>query len=317
MQDMLQKVLAGFGIQPDAVSHREKLASALGGFIGILLVYLTGSHLVHDHQAALLAASIGATAVLLFGVPHSALSQPWPVIGGHVASACAGVAAVHLAPEPLLAAPLSVALAIAAMYYLRCLHPPGGGTALSAVVGGPAVHEMGYQYVLTPVLSNVLVILAAGLVVNSLMPGRRYPLRPKPPAVMPTPTGEGDEAKAAGISHEDLEYALKTMDSYIDIVEDDLLEIYRLARKHAEEPRLDPDQLKAGLCYSNGRFGREWEVRRIVEMTENLVPEGAVIVFKTLVGAGRGITAVCTPEEFLEWARYEVVRDESYWRKAA
>ena len=34
-----------------------------------------------------------------------------------------------------IAAAASVGLAIGVMYYARCLHPPGGATALSAVIG--------------------------------------------------------------------------------------------------------------------------------------------------------------------------------------
>jgi len=52
--------------------------------------------------------------------------------------------------QPLLAGPLAVALAIAAMHYLHCIHPPGGATALTAVAGGASVHELGYHFVLTP-----------------------------------------------------------------------------------------------------------------------------------------------------------------------
>src|SRR5512138_2292040 len=109
-------------------SHAEHWISAAGGFIGITAVlYISSS--VLDHQgAAMIIASMGASAVLLFAVPHSALSQPWAVIGGNVISALIGVTCAHLALDPFLTAALAVGVSIVTMYYLRCLHPPGGAT---------------------------------------------------------------------------------------------------------------------------------------------------------------------------------------------
>jgi CBS-domain-containing membrane protein len=118
---------------------------------------------------------MGASAVLLFAVPHGQLSQPWPVFGGHLVSALIGVASAKLVAPPLLAAAVAVALAISAMYYLRCIHPPGGATALTAVAGGETVHALGFHYVLTPVLLNVLIILAVALLFNFPFSWRRYP----------------------------------------------------------------------------------------------------------------------------------------------
>jgi CBS-domain-containing membrane protein len=62
------------------------------------------------------------------------------------------------------------------MHYLNCLHPPGGATALSAVIGGQAVHQLGYQYLLTPVLLNVVTLLLIAIVFNYPFRWRRYPL---------------------------------------------------------------------------------------------------------------------------------------------
>src|SRR5512143_2962227 len=131
-------------------SHTEHWISAAGGFIGITAVlYISSS--VLDHQGpAMIIASMGASAVLLFAVPHGALSQPWAVLGGNVISATIGVTCAQWVGEPFLAGALAVGLSIAAMYYLRCLHPPGGATALVAVLGGESVHQLGYSFVISP-----------------------------------------------------------------------------------------------------------------------------------------------------------------------
>src|SRR5512143_1003016 len=139
------------------VSEREHWVSAAGGILGLLAVLWVSHVWLGGHGGVLTVASMGASAVLLFAAPHGAMSQPWSVLGGHVVSALAGVASQHwLGNEPMLAASIAVALSIAAMYSLRCLHPPGGATALTAVVGGETVHALGYGYFFDPVLLNIV-----------------------------------------------------------------------------------------------------------------------------------------------------------------
>ena len=82
----------------------------------------------------------------------------------------------------MFAAALAVALAIGAMHYLNCIHPPGGATALSAVIGGDAIHQLGFQYVLTPVLLNVIIVLIVAILFNYPFHWRRYPLALRKPA---------------------------------------------------------------------------------------------------------------------------------------
>ncbi|WP_455234892.1 HPP family protein [Thiogranum longum] len=155
--------------------HLEKWISGCGGLVGILGVMTVSQQSLGLNGSASLVASMGASAVLLFAVPHGPLSQPWPVFGGHLVSALIGVACAKLIAPALLAAAAAVALAISSMYYLRCIHPPGGATALTAVAGGEAVHALGFTYVLTPVLLNVLIILAVAFLFNLPFSWRRYP----------------------------------------------------------------------------------------------------------------------------------------------
>jgi CBS-domain-containing membrane protein len=162
-------------MQEAVAGHLDKLLSIVGGLVGLSGVLLISEDTLGLHGSSALVASMGASAVLLFAVPHGPLSQPWPLLGGHLLSAAVGVACAKLIAQPLLAAPTAVALAIGVMHYLRCIHPPGGATALSAVVGGEAVHRLGFEYLLTPVLINVLVILLVAVVFNYAFPWRRYP----------------------------------------------------------------------------------------------------------------------------------------------
>ncbi len=161
---------------PPRVSAAEILWSWAGGFVGVGAVAWIERFFLAGHDRVLLIASVGASAVLVFGAPRSPLSQPRNLIGGHVVSALVGVACWKLfQAHPVLAAALAVATATALMHALRVLHPPGGATALIAVIGSPQVHELGFLYAFVPAAAAPLVLLAVALVVNNVAPTRRYP----------------------------------------------------------------------------------------------------------------------------------------------
>jgi CBS domain-containing membrane protein len=213
------------GVELSPVSHRERLVSALGGFVAILVVYWT-SHLVLGPTASpIMVLSMGSTAAMLFAVPHGALSQPWPLLGGHLVSGLIGIACLLWIPDPMLAAAIATGLTLGAMHYLRCIHPPAGATALAAALGNETVKAMGFAFVIAPLMLNVLIILAVAIAFNALFPWRRYPAALVRPSPSPAAAGVGYDA----ISHEDFVYALSQLDSYIDVSEEDLLRIYALA----------------------------------------------------------------------------------------
>ncbi|HSC89281.1 MAG TPA: HPP family protein [Polyangiaceae bacterium] len=147
--------------------------------MAIAAVVMLSRHFVGE-GAGLLVASMGASAVLLFALPHGPLSQPWAVLAGHGSSAVVGVLCSALIQEPQLAGALAVGASIGLMQLLRCVHPPGGATALSAVIGGSDVHAMGLQYLFTPVLLNAGIILAVAFAFHSAPRGRRYPAALQP-----------------------------------------------------------------------------------------------------------------------------------------
>lgn len=228
---------------PNSSSHGEKWISAIGGFIGILAVLWVSAEVLDHQGAAMIVGSMGASAVLLFAVPHGALSQPWSVFGGHVVSAFIGVTCANFFQEPVLAASVAVGLSIGAMYYLHCIHPPGGATALVAVLGGDGVRELGYSFLLSPVVENVLIILLVAVVVNMPFRWRRYPA--KLASLVATAGAPSSEEKAV-IAHSDLVYALSQLDSFIDVSEQDLIRIYTLAVHHTHEPV--PCHLHGEVC---------------------------------------------------------------------
>lgn len=152
------------------------LASLVGGFLGIGMIGLVDQTFLSDTDLALVIGAFGATAVLVFGAPGSPLAQPWNVLVGHVLSAFIGVALVQILGVGWMSAGLAVGLAIFAMQMTHSLHPPGGASALIAVAGSPAVHDLGFLYPLFPVGVGALGLIAVGLVVNNLGPHRPWPL---------------------------------------------------------------------------------------------------------------------------------------------
>jgi len=221
-----------------SVSERELWISAAGGLFGILAVLWVSHALLGTHAGILAVASMGASAVLLFAVPHGALSQPWPVIGGHLISAFAGVTCAQWIADPMFAAPVAVAIAIGLMYWLRCLHPPGGATALFAVLGGPPILALGYHYLFVPVLLNAVVMLIVAVLFNYPFAWRRYPQT----WWRETLSVQDYTEEKCMIPHSDLVYALSQIDTFVDVTEDDLQRIYALALRHHPLPGNAPPQ---------------------------------------------------------------------------
>ncbi|MDQ0457032.1 HPP family protein [Rhizobium paknamense] len=216
------------------ISYREQARSAVGALIGIFVTGLIGVLALSGSDASLpfLVAPMGASSVLLFAVPSSPLAQPWSILAGNISSALVGVTVTHLLADPVAGAALAAGLAIAVMISLRCLHPPSGAIALTAVLGGKAVHDLGYFFVLWPVAANSLALLGSALLYNRLV-GRRYPHRHKPATA-----GQGPSAAEQATFHRsDLDAVLKEYDAILDIDPDDLEAILRRTELRAYRRR--------------------------------------------------------------------------------
>lgn len=180
----------------------------------------------------MLIASMGASAVLLFAVPHGQLSQPWPVLMGHGVAALIGVTCAQRISNAEIAGALAVGLTITAMHVGKFIHPPGGATALTAVIGGPTTRALGYTFLWRPVMLNALVIVAVGIAFNALFPWRRYPahlVRRKA-----QPAGRGEETP---LTHEEIRRAVRSLDSFLDITEDDVIALHGLLTSRTDRLR--------------------------------------------------------------------------------
>nr|WP_284503111.1 HPP family protein [Caballeronia sp. AZ10_KS36] len=194
------------------------MRAGAGALIGIALTGGIARLLVGDTSAIpFLIAPMGASAVLLFAVPASPLAQPWSIIGGNLVSAIVGVTCAALIHDPVDAAALAIALAICGMFALRCVHPPSGAVALTAVLGGPSIHALGYGFVLAPVAIQSAALLCSAIVYHALT-GHRYPhvaqASPKAP-------------DGAAFTRADLEAVLARRSEMLDVDPDDLEALLR------------------------------------------------------------------------------------------
>jgi len=170
------KKMRGTTKSPPAVGKGEILWSWVGAFLGIAPVAFIDSDLLAATDQVMIIGSFGASAVLIYGAIKSPLAQPRNLIGGHVISALIGVTSYQILHGHVwLSASIAVATAIAVMHVTKTLHPPGGATALIAVIGSPKIHELGYLYVIMPVGLGVIIMLFVALVVNNFSRDRRYP----------------------------------------------------------------------------------------------------------------------------------------------
>lgn len=161
---------------PPRVGVSEMVLSWIGAFAGISAVAVFHFNLLPDSDLVMIIGSFGASAVLIYGAVRSPLAQPRNLVGGHVISALIGVAVYQLLYNHLwLASAVSVATAITAMHATKTLHPPGGATALIAVIGSPKIHDLGYLYALIPVGLGAVIMLIVALLFNNIPKNRRYP----------------------------------------------------------------------------------------------------------------------------------------------
>lgn len=158
------------------VDNKEKFWSFIGSFFGIASIGYIQSKYLQPLENVFLIGSFGATSVLIYGAIQSPLSQPRNLIGGHLISALVGVTVYKLIPEPIwINAPLAVSLSIVVMQFTKTLHPPGGATALIAVIGTENIKSLGYLYVLSPVLTGVTILFLVALIFNNITDQRKYP----------------------------------------------------------------------------------------------------------------------------------------------
>lgn len=156
----------------------DHLWTFIGSFIGIACIGLSHGKQFGNQDTIFLIGSFGASAVLIFGATNSPLAKPRNLIGGHLLSAFIGVVICKLVPDLLwLSSALSVSISIVVMQITRTMHPPGGATALIANIGSSKIRDLGFEFLLSPVLSGVLILFLTAMIINNIPKNRNYPYR--------------------------------------------------------------------------------------------------------------------------------------------
>jgi CBS domain-containing membrane protein len=209
----ISQLIRFFIVDPVNLSFKGKVLSVITGFSVILMTALITQKLSIGTHSPIIVASMGASAVILFIIPHSPLAQPWPFFGGQLVSAIVGVACTQWFPDIALASACAVGGSIFAMLLLRCLHPPGAATAIAPILAG---NTIGYGFVLIPVGLNAAIMLAMAIAIN------RWLLRHDYPIALGPQNNANKSAPQTGISDQDLKQALEKMDMFVDVSSGDL-----------------------------------------------------------------------------------------------
>ena len=229
MRHFFKKLITIFLPETTSVSWLERFRSALGVVLGLLAIMGLGLLLAsYGNASPWIVASMGATAFLLFVLPSSPMAQPWAVIGGSCVSALIGVACTQFVHELPLLIPLSVGLAILAMFTLRCLHAPAAALALLIPLGG----MVDFHFVLFPVLGNAVLLVLCAVIYNSLT-GRSYPQRPK--AVLDSSPLQKRNRK---IEDQEINAVLESYNQVLDISKDDLANLISQVEHGAYQKKL-------------------------------------------------------------------------------
>lgn len=206
---------------------KERIICGIGALIGLALSSLISWWVLGDINAWYIA-PMGASSVLLFAVPASPLSQPWNIVIGNTIAAAIGVTSVLFIPNLTEAFSVAVALAIFLMMSTDSLHPPSGAVAITAVLGGNPVHELGYYFIFYPVLLNSILLLLVAIIFNRLV-GKQYPqvAQLNSRSKDPTPT------QKVSINPQDIQDVLEQQTQLFDISEYDLQKLILQAQEKA------------------------------------------------------------------------------------
>lgn len=229
--------LYGMVPAPIALNPIGQVRVCCGALIGIFLTGLV-TYLMLGPNAGipLLIAPMGASAVLLFAVPTSPMAQPWSIVGGNLVSAAVGVTCAQWINDPIVASAVAISSAIGLMFVLRCLHPPGGAIALTAILGGPVIQAEGYNFLLAPVAVNSVLLLAVAIIFNRAT--RRlsvHPIQQEHNAAHPN--ANVHLTNRLGFTAADLDEALKQYGQLLDVSRDDLEAVLRQTEVHAYRRR--------------------------------------------------------------------------------
>ena len=147
---------------------RPQIIRMIGSFIGIGFLGV----LYCFYDLPLLVASLGSTAVTLFALPKAPAAKPKSAILGQISSAIVGWGTQFLLGTTWYSAAIAVMLALVIMVLLDCVHPPGGATALTAILT-----PQEWTFIFAPVAIGVVFLVIVAYVANRFC--EKYEVNPQ------------------------------------------------------------------------------------------------------------------------------------------
>lgn len=215
-----------------SLQRKDQFLALLASFIAMACIGLLSGWLTPDVQTLLLVASLGPSIVLVFVVPNSPFSQPYPLLMSHLLAAIIGVSCAYLPLDLFLTAAIGLTLCMLAMFVLGCVHPPAGATTMMPIIVGPAAVG-GFNFVVFPVLINMIILIILAFSFHRWWLKKEYPVHATPTSDPIHKHQDASPLVRLGLHPDDLEAALKDFDAYLNITEKDLTQVYGLAQQKA------------------------------------------------------------------------------------
>jgi len=146
---------------------KAQIIRAVGSLVGIAFLGILWAF----YDLPLLVASLGSTAVTLFALPKAPAARPKSAILGQFLSAVCGWGTQFLLGSTWYACAIAVTLSLVVMVVFDCVHPPGGATALTAVLT-----PQPWTFIIAPVTVGVIFLVLVAWVTNKAC----EPYEPKP-----------------------------------------------------------------------------------------------------------------------------------------
>jgi CBS domain-containing membrane protein len=288
------------------LSVKQTLGVAFGGFIVVFFMGFS-THWLRPETTWLMLASLGASSVLIFAASQAPMSQPWPVMGSHLIAAMVGVTVTMVLSDPIWMAATALFVTTILMFTLRCVHPPGAATSLIAVASAYAGHNIGYDFVLFPVLTNLVVLISFAVLFHAQHPQKRYPAYFSDS--MPHLEQETDRPN---LSHQAFIQSLQKMNGFVDINEEELRSFITLINN--QQIQTIYKEYQVGQCFSNGKVGNQWSVVEIQDLYYNVNQKLTHIHLKPRAGKSPE-SLMMTPLQFKGWMAYPVEPKSSGWQR--
>lgn len=301
----IKSLTAFLGIQMPA-APTEKILSAVGGVVSIYLIFFVSQWATDLQGAASILPSMGAATVLLFGVPSGPLSQPWALFAGNLLSAFIGVLCYQWIDHIVIAASVAVGLSIGLMFVFRCVHPPGGATALAAVIGGDAIYELGFYYVLTPTLINCCIIFSVAFLFNNLFGWRRYPVSLTPKIKTKETSITSRRPQKQHIQQALQQFIKNNPEKNQLLSAETIKQILDESYLYSQYDDNNRHSLIQDAHYSNGENSFDWSVRKIVDLIPHQDPSHNLVLYRVIDGKNKLRSDSCTFDQFNEWAKFRL-----------